>query len=890
MLYNFAISPDGWLHLTDSGGDASIREAFAESQAKGLLSLAAMELAPGFSPSCIYWRGFAHEFLAKLCHTPDIEQLDPNAIMTLPAPDDAWFAFQCLEAPPMPGAEYLAPLLLAHLWQSMAECAAEEVAREPGGVREWLRKVDPSWRFVGKVSFHLAENKRDEKRPFAFLATYINSVSVGGRLRHLPLSSALKEYASDKNALLSLLTPVQRAANASPLINRMLETKELFKPLAWTPAQAYLLLKEAPVLESSGVMLRLPNWWRNSAPPRPMVSVSLDMKKESKAGIDAMLDFSVGMSLDGQPLTQAEIDSIRNATKGLVLLRGHWVEADPDKLKSLLESWDEAKRAARDGLPFLEGLRMLSGVDGAMRGGDDGIGSAWDSVEAAGRLRELLDELGDPSKLPRPSLPETLEHTLRPYQRDGVNWLWRMSELGFGACLADDMGLGKTIQVLATLSALKAKGGGCSILVVPASLISNWRKEAAKFAPELKMLAAHPSETDDGRFAKLEADAEKEIKGFDVVVTSYGMLTRLPWLLKIDWLCAIIDEAQAIKNHSTKQSKSVRSLKSRRRFALTGTPVENRLGDLWSIFNFLCPRLLGSQTEFKGFAKSLSSGDGAANYAPLRSLTKPYILRRLKSDKRIISDLPEKTEMKVNCQLSKTQAVLYQDSVEELRRRVEESDGIQRRGIVLAFLMRFKQICNHPSQWTNDGIYDPAKSGKFQRLSEITEEIASRQERALVFTQFKEMTEPLDRQLAEVFGAKGLVLHGETPVKRRQELVELFNSHDGPPYFVLSLKAGGTGLNLTAASHVIHFDRWWNPAVENQATDRAYRIGQRRNVLVHKFVCAGTLEERIDAIIEEKRGMADSLLSDGGERLLTEMSNSELMKFVSLDIKTATQD
>ena len=420
--------------------------------------------------------------------------------------------------------------------------------------------------------------------------------------------------------------------------------------------------------------------------------------------------------------------------------------------------------------------------------------------------------------------------------------------------------------------------------------MSNWRKEAAKFAPELKFLIAHPSETSEERLDEIEAEPEKAIKELDVVVTSYGMLTRQGWLSKIEWLCAIIDEAQAIKNPSAKQSKAVKSLKARRRFALTGTPVENRLGDLWSIFNFLCPQLLGSQTEFKNFAKRLATGDGVVNYAPLRSLTKPYILRRLKSDKRIISDLPEKTEMKVYCQLSKTQAVMYQDSVEELRRRVEESDGIQRRGIVLAFLMRFKQICNHPSQWTNDGVYDHAKSGKFQRLAEIAEEIASRQERALIFTQFKEMAEPLNGLLSGVFGAPGLVLHGETAVKRRQEMVELFNSHEGPPYFVLSLKAGGTGLNLTAASHVIHFDRWWNPAVENQATDRAYRIGQRRNVLVHKFVCAGTLEERIDAIIEEKKSLADSLLSDGGERLLTEMSNSELLKFVSLDIKTATQD
>jgi non-specific serine/threonine protein kinase len=362
--------------------------------------------------------------------------------------------------------------------------------------------------------------------------------------------------------------------------------------------------------------------------------------------------------------------------------------------------------------------------------------------------------------------------------------------------------------------------------------------------------------------------------------------------METHWSIVVLDEAQAIKNPGARQTRTAKALKSRVRFALTGTPVENRIGDLWSLFDFICPGLLGTDKAFGRFVRRLEQDtpDHGPNYAPLRNLVQPYILRRLKSDKRIIADLPDKTEVKAYCSLSKLQVGLYQDAVETLARQIETVDGIARRGIVLAFLMRFKQICNHPSQWLGDGTYTPGDSGKFARLREIVEEIAARQEKVLIFTQFQEMTGPLVEFLQNVFGQPGLVLHGATPVKSRKSLVEKFQQELGPPFFVLSIKAGGTGLNLTAASHVIHFDRWWNPAVENQATDRAYRIGQKKNVLVHKFICRGTVEEKIDALIEGKLGLSKELLEGGGEMLLTEMSNDELLRLVSLDIKSAMDE
>jgi non-specific serine/threonine protein kinase len=348
----------------------------------------------------------------------------------------------------------------------------------------------------------------------------------------------------------------------------------------------------------------------------------------------------------------------------------------------------------------------------------------------------------------------------------------------------------------------------------------------------------------------------------------------------------VLDEAQAIKNPGARQTRLVKQIDARARIALTGTPVENRLGDLWSLFDFINPGLLGTGKDFTGFVKGLASRP-ANPYAPLRALVQPYILRRLKTDKSVIADLPDKTEVKAYCPLSKAQAALYQKTVKELAHALERSDGIERRGIVLAYLMRFKQICNHPSHWLGDGSWAEADSGKLGRLREIATVMASRQEKALVFTQFREVTAPLSAFLTSVFGAPGIVLHGGTAVKERRALVQQFQEDEGVPFMVLSLKAGGTGLNLTAASHVVHFDRWWNPAVENQATDRAFRIGQTKNVLVHKFLCRGTVEEKIDQLIDSKRQLSRDVLEGGADLLLTEMKDDELLKLVALDLKSA---
>jgi superfamily II DNA or RNA helicase len=908
---------EGSAPLSQAAADR-ILAAFADSTSAGLLHLSTAELQNELPPSLSFARSIGREYLTRLCRTPGLES--GGEVLPVAPPARAELEPLVLGAPPMKGLEYLTNDVLATWWTELDEHVRAEARAFAGPAQEYLRDKNPLWRLVGRVTFHLAENKRDESRPFAFMATYASRLSAQGKLQHQPLAQALREYgAKDREALLSLLMPIQRASERSEFVKGLVDRGDVYHPLTWEPGEAYRFLKEIPLLEESGLVVRVPDWWKSRHPPRPQVSVKIGEAAKSKLGADAILDFSVRTTLDGEPLSEAELQAILASSGGLVPLRGRWVEVDRDKLKEALDHWKRVERDARGGgISFFEGMRLLAGATT-----DDGTAAAvpletkeWTGIEPGAWLEQTLRELRDPQAVAA-ATPAELHAELRPYQQVGVSWLQFMTRLGLGACLADDMGLGKTIQVIALLlhvkkqqmngadkregeapaepeRAGKARVGGSltladsegeaprpSLLVAPASLLANWKSEIERFAPSLSVVTAHPSETDPER---LKAHLDRH----DLVMTTYGMLTRVDWLRKRRWNLAILDEAQAIKNAGTRQTRAVKELQASARITLTGTPVENRLSDLWSLFDFLNPGLLGGAKAFASFVKQLAKREDNA-YGPLRALVKPYILRRLKTDKSVIADLPDKTEVNAFCTLSKRQAALYEQAVRELAEQLKSADGIQRRGIVLASLMRLKQICNHPSQWLANGSYDPPESGKFQRLAEIGQELAERQEKALVFTQFREITEPLANHLATIYGRPGLVLHGGTPVKERRRLVEAFQQEEGPPFFVLSLKAGGTGLNLTAASHVIHFDRWWNPAVENQATDRAFRIGQKRNVLVHKFVCRGTVEEKIDRMIAEKVSLANELLGEGGERLLTEMSNQELMRFVSLDIHRAVE-
>jgi non-specific serine/threonine protein kinase len=876
--------------LHDARSD-KVTKTFASSQAEGLFSLATDKSQTPLSPSMVYWRDFAARYLTELCHTPESTDSQIGAVAPPHAPD---LTTMLLSVPLMQGAEYLTATTLADVWSDLDAWVRGQVASFGQGLSGFLKERAPIWHQVGRVSFHLAENRRDPDYPFAFLATYAPSLSSGARVQYQPLSKALQQYAGAKNrkAMVKLLSPVNMASLKSAFVKELVDSGDIYQPLAWTPRQAYRFLKEVPVFEDSGVLVRLPDWWKKR--PRPRVGITIGEKRRKKFDAAGMLDFKMQLALGDQELSAAEWRELMAAEEGLVLLRGQWVEVDRQKLTEALDHWKKLEKQAQEGLSFIEGMRLLAGAPKDLADDSDRNDGQceWSFVRAGEWLGEMLADLRTPENLKQATPGGELKAVLRKYQETGVNWLWLLSNLGLGACLADDMGLGKTIQVLGLLTVLKKKGGRKpSLLVMPASLIANWKAEMERFTPTLRAKFVHPSETPKDRLARMADDPAKALQKTDVVLTTYGMLLRQPWLLDVTWQLVVLDEAQAIKNPAARQTKAVKRLQAAARIVLTGTPVENRLSDLWSLFDFLCPGLLGSQTKFKQFVKKLDARE-QNRYAPLRGLVQPYILRRLKTDRKIISDLPEKTEVRAFCGLGKRQAALYAKLVREMADLLEDLDGMKRRGLVLAYLMRFKQLCNHPSQLLGDGRFEPAESGKFSRLAEICEEIASRQEKTLVFTQFREITNPIADFLASIFGRPGLVLHGGTAVGKRKKMIDRFQHDrfqhdDGPPFFVLSLKAGGTGLNLTAASHVIHFDRWWNPAVENQATDRAFRIGQHRNVLVHKFICRGTIEEKIDALIEEKTQLATDLLEGGTEKTLTEMSNTELMRLVSLDLDKA---
>ena len=868
-----------------------LEQRLALSPGQGLLHLATDELEAAIPQSASWWRELARAYLTALCHTSDLEQT--QEIPPIPAPQESELAQRVQGAPPMRGGEYLSVEVLVSLWTSLDTCVRGEIARHPQGAASWLREAHPLWRSVGRVTFHLADNKKNPEFPFAFMASYGSRMTGQGRVQHLPLGKALHEYsgAQNKDALINLLSPVQRASEKSAVIRELVSSGRVFHPLLWRPADAYRFLKDVALFEEAGVLVRLPDWWKGGKPPRPQVSVQVGSQRKSALGTDTLMDFSVAKTLDGEVLTDVEWAELLNATDGLALVRGKWVEVDAQKLKQALAHWEKVETLVREeGVGFVDGMRMISGFrPGDTRGENDvspEVDRAWSGVQAGPWLESVLKELRDPSLAPVPEGIPGLKAQLRPYQAVGVNWLWFLSRLGLGGCLADDMGLGKTVQLLALLLRRKASPPPRhlpSLLVVPASLLSNWRAEIGRFAPSLTFLIVHSSEPD----SLLGGAASPACRKVDLVITTYGMLVRLEDLRKWEWDLSILDEAQAIKNSGARQTQAVKELKSKGRFALTGTPVENRASDLWSLFDFLNPGLLGSARAFTQFVRARDKSPNP-DYGPLRTLTRPYVLRRLKTDRRVISDLPDKTEMRAWCSLTKVQAALYQKSVTELAEGLQATDGIKRKGLVLAFIMRFKQICNHPSQWLSDGGYAEEGSGKFARLRELAEQIAERQEKVLVFTQFREMADPLSVFLASIFPRPGLVLHGGTSVPQRRTLVEAFQREEGPPFFILTVKAGGAGLNLTQASHVIHFDRWWNPAVENQATDRAFRIGQKKNVLVHKFVCRGTIEERIDQVIEDKKALSADLLEGGGERLLTEMSDRELLTFVALDLDRAT--
>ena len=853
---------------------------FAQGGQGWLLGLGFADADVPLSPSLNFWRNVAGRFTRQLIRTPDLETLRGAVRIDLPPQTiDTWLA----RAPIMTGLDYLDGARLEAVWDRLHEVWQTAIQAYDGTVAAFVRTYRPNAHLVGRIFFHLVENK-DADLPFAFLATYSTRLNQEGQSRHVPLKFALQEFAGDREKLLALMATVYDAARSSRLIGDMLDSGSIFQPLAWSADQAFHFLQDIPIFEDAGVLCRIPNWWKAGA-PRITLDLQFGGQQSAFVGMEAILSFTPRLHLDGEPLSKKEIEQLLAQSEGLALIKNKWVAVDPDKLEQTLVAYQRAEElTAQGGLSWLEAMRLQLNPGTLFGDADqtDGLVSVSHDVW----LAELMQKLRDPATLNDIRPGKTFKARLRGYQRVGVNWLGLLRQLRLGACLADDMGLGKTIQVLALLNVIYAQRRAKkdrrppSLLVVPAPLLANWMAEIQRFYPALSVFFAHPGMQSK---ADLQKGGSDLFAGCDLVVTTYALAGRYDFLKAQQWYYLILDEAQAIKNPGTKQTRTLKAYQAQHRLILTGTPIENRLSDLWSLFDFLNPGLLGTAAEFKRFTKSLSQDP--SRYGLLRQLIRPYVLRRLKTDKTVIRDLPDKIEMKTFTDLSRRQIVLYKQMVDGLEKALAEKDGMQRQGLILSSLMKLKQLCNHPDQYLGEGGYKEAESGKFTRLREICETVLEKRERVLVFTQFREIIDPLCTFLADVFQRPGLFIHGSVPVKARKHAIDQFQADAYVPFMVLSLKAGGVGLNLTRASHVVHFDRWWNPAVENQATDRAFRIGQRQNVVVHKFVTRGTVEERIDRMIEEKKKLSDDVIASGQETWITEMDDREVMELFRLSLE-----
>ncbi len=674
-----------------------------------------------------------------------------------------------------------------------------------------------------------------------------------------------------------LLADLGKASRLFPTIEESLKTARPVG-LKLSTEQAYTFLREsAPLLEQSGFGVLVPPWWQ-----KPSARLGAKLKVKSKAdaqtgsgllGLRNIVKYDWTIAIGDTELSTEEFENLVNLKVPLIKVRGQWVELRPEEVEAAIAFFQ--KKHSNGQMSLGDALRIGLGQEASE------LGLPALDIEGDGWIKELLDRLTGNSKIAPIKTPSNFHGKLRPYQLKGVSWLAFLKQFGFGACLADDMGLGKTIELITLLlhdRDKQIKMPGPALLICPMSIVGNWHKELQRFAPSLNVMVHHGHE-------RLSGEAfEQEAKRHDIVITTYSLALRdKEHLSHLEWEYVVVDEAQNIKNDAAKQTQAIKKLNAGHKIALTGTPVENRLSELWSIMEFLNPGYLGSGTDFrKNFAIPIERYRDSNRSEALKRLIQPFVLRRLKTDKTIIADLPDKMEMKVFCNLTQEQASLYEAVVQEMLAKIEESEGIERKGLVLSTLLKLKQVCNHPAHFVADGSALPGRSGKLARLEEMLEEALEEGDKALIFTQFAEMGTLLRQHLQETLGREVLFLHGGTPKKQRDIMVQRFQEdRRGAPLFILSLKAGGVGLNLTAANHVFHFDRWWNPAVENQATDRAFRIGQKKNVQVHKFVCIGTLEERIDQMIEQKKELAESIVGSG-ENWLTEMSTAQLKELFAL--------
>lgn len=751
------------------------------------------------------------------------------------------------------GNEYVNEMWIKSILKKLMSIYKKEISTYRGTVDLYFTNKNNKLITPSRIYFHLVES-REDNASFAFMATY--TTKENNNIKHYPLKYALKEYRNSLVELQELTKSLYNVSKQSQLIKKLIETGEIFSPIFINAEEAYEFLKEIELYESNGIVCRVPNWWEQRD-ESTLIQINIEQKKKDGYGLlskAALISVTPEMTYNGICITKEEINQLLLQTDGLAYIKNKWVEVDKRKLQYLLDEYEKIKE---DGSTLLEVLKKYS----TMEKTDINIKFAnpnWFTDIVKKNIEKNL-ELFDVSK--------EFIGELRPYQYDAYKWLLGMSQYNYGVCLADDMGLGKTVEILAFLLSYKLISKDNVLLIVPASLVENWKSEIKKFCPTMDYYIAR----------KVNSSTERIKKSF-LTITTYQVAQKLKNIYEINWGIVILDEAQAIKNPQTKQAKSIKSLSRKMSIAMTGTPIENNLLNLWSIFDFINEGLLGTENTFRK-NYNIKSGE-PENVGKLSKIIKPFILRRLKTDKNIIKDLPEKNETIIYTELTKKQIILYKKIVSEVEgTKISAENQFTQKRILLTAILHLKQVCNHPSQFIGDNEYIPEDSGKFMALKELCEIMFEKREKVLIFTQFKEITDNLNNFLEKIFKKRGFVITGDTSMSNRNKYIEDFQNGN-IPYMILSLKAAGVGLNLTAASNVIHFDRWWNPAVENQATDRSFRIGQTRNVNVYKFMTKNTIEEIISYLIDVKVELSDSVIGNIDNNILNKLSSEQLLESI----------
>jgi len=752
--------------------------------------------------------------------------------------------------------------------------------------KKWLISHEKNYHIPYRLCFKLEEpNNQADNWTVRFLLQDRDDPSL------IVLASEIWRNKDKKSPLFNMRKNHQEIllaslGKASVIYPPLVKSLERDTPSEWelTSTEAYHFLKQgAGILEESGFGIFVPNWWKQDRAAKVGIKLKLGSKKNrlpqissGLMGTDALVDYDIALAIGDEEISVEEWNRLVDLKVPLVNINGKWIEVRKDEINNILNIWSRRKLQNQGKLRLFDAINLATNIE------EESI----EQVETQGWFADLLEKLEKPESFKVQEQPKCFCGKLRDYQKRGMSWMMYLEKWGLSGCLADDMGLGKTIQVLALL--LKEKEDksslGPTLLICPTSVVRNWEREAYRFAPTLSLMIHYGQTRLSGK------DFIKQANTSDLVITSFALARRdVKDLRSVMWKRIVVDEAQNIKNPTSKQTKAIKSIQSQTRIALTGTPVENRLAELWSIMDFLNPGYLGSFNFFrKKFELPIQKYNKKEPLHKLRKLVKPFILRRVKTDPSIIKDLPEKQETKVYCHLTREQASLYEAVVKNTVEKLDSAEGIERRGLILAALTKLKQICNHPSQFLQDQSNLSGRSGKLARLTEMLYEVIAVGDSALIFTQFMEMGELLRIYLGKKFDSEIMFLHGGVSMSVRDDMIRRFQSGKDSKIFILSLKAGGVGLNLTKANHVFHFDRWWNPAVENQATDRAFRIGQKKNVQVYKYICQGTLEERIDELIEQKQQLADYIVTND-ESWLTEMDNEQIASLITLSRKVALE-